>query len=344
MIAKVLRRLISLDISESEPATFPRHVHGFDALITNQCDRITYARGPLSDGREHYPKVHRMVIPYDPRRSALYTPEKSDTVFQSGVGYSPLQLAVEAARLAYYRAEVSPAQMQRLGEALARAGFGAPEMFIGTGTGAAGFGSLRATDGTMLLALRGTQAGDLRDIKRDLGVRMVAWTESAGRVHAGFASGTRSLLPQIRQWVDRTGPDSKKLIVTGHSLGAAMATLTASVLPVEWLVTLGSPRVGDLDFIRTLQAAHSVRIVDCCDLVTHVPPPLTSGGYTHVPTCTYLTQDGQPILDPAEALISADRSSARRRYFARYSWRLGNVLLRPLADHAPINYARAFFS
>lgn len=285
-----------------------------------------------------------MVIQYDASRSALYAPEKRDTVFRSDVDYSPAQLAVEAARLAYYRAEASPAQMQRLGEALARVGFSAPVMFIGEHTGAAGFGSLRGTDGTVLLALRGTQPDDLRDIRRDLGVRMVAWSESAGRVHAGFAAGTRSLLPQIRPWIARNEPASKKLIVTGHSLGAAMATLLASLLPVDWLVTLGSPRVGDAGFIRTVQAANSVRIVDCCDLVTQVPPSLPNGGYTHVPTCTYLTQEGKAVLDPAQALIDADRSSARRQYLARYSWRLGNVLLRRLADHAPINYARAFFN
>jgi len=234
--------------------------------------------------------------------------------------------------------------MQRLGEALARVGFAPPVMFIGEHTGAAGFGTLRARDGTVLLALRGTQPGDFRDIRHDLGVRMVPWRESAGRVHAGFATATRSLLPQIREWIARTGHDSKKLIVTGHSLGAAMATLMASVLPVDWLVTLGSPRVGDADFIRTLQAANSVRIVDCCDLVTQVPPPRPNGGYTHVATCTYLTQEGQAVLNPPQKLIDADRSSARRRYLAGYSWRFGNVLLRRLADHAPINYARAFFN
>ena len=123
-----------------------------------------------------------------------------------------------------------------------------------------------------------------------------------------------------------------------------MATLLASALPIDWLVTLGSPRVGDAAFIGTLQAANRVRIVDCCDLVTQVPPPLPIGGYTHVPTCTYLTQEAQVVLNPTRAVINADRSSARRRYLARYSWRLGNVLLRRLADHAPINYARAFFN
>src|SRR6185437_2389927 len=196
---------------------------------------------PRSSSARALPEGHRMVIAYDPSRSALYSPEKRDTVFQNGADYSPVQLAVEAARLAYYRAEASSAQMHRLTEALARVGFAAPMMFFGEHTGAAGFGSLRARDGSLLLALRGTQPDDLRDIKHDLGVRMVGWSESAGRVHAGFASATRSLLPQMRQWIVRNGLDSKKLIITGHSLGAAMATLTAAALPVEWLVTLGSP-------------------------------------------------------------------------------------------------------
>jgi hypothetical protein len=84
-----------------------------------------------------------MVIAYDPRRSVLYTPESQDTLFQRDQIYSPLQLAVEAARLAYYRAEQAPAQMQRLTEALAHAHFGAPVMFVDTAAGAAGFGSLR---------------------------------------------------------------------------------------------------------------------------------------------------------------------------------------------------------
>src|SRR5580693_685168 len=88
-------------------------------------------------------EVTPMIIAYDPRRSVLFTPESQDTLFQDGQIYSPLQLAVEAARLAYYRAEESPVQMQRLTEALARAHFGAPVMFIDTATGAAGFGSLR---------------------------------------------------------------------------------------------------------------------------------------------------------------------------------------------------------
>jgi len=281
------------------------------------------------------------VLPYDATRTAVYAPETRDTLFENGVPYSPLQLAIEAARLAYYRAEESTAQMQRLSTALARAGFPAPVLFVDEATGAVGFGTVRAVDGTALLALRGTQPDNISDIAHDLKAYMVPWPESAGRVHAGFAGAIRSILPQIRQWLARTGLQASRMIITGHSLGAAMATLLASVLTPEWLVTMGSPRVGDEDFVRTVKPANSVRLVDCCDVVTEVPPPI--GGYTHLPTCTYLTSEAVVVANPPQSLIEADRSTARQRYLTELSWKIGNVLLRDLADHAPINYARAFF-
>ena len=62
-----------------------------------------------------------MPLAYDPSRTALYHPERRDTLFVRGQTYSPLQLAIEAARLAYYRAEVSPAERARLADALAPA-------------------------------------------------------------------------------------------------------------------------------------------------------------------------------------------------------------------------------
>ena len=39
--------------------------------------------------------------------------------------------------------------------------------------------------------------------------------------------------------------------------------------------------------------------------------------------------------------IATDRANARREYLAKYAARPGNVLVRELADHAPINYVRA---
>jgi hypothetical protein len=282
-----------------------------------------------------------MKIQYDPSRSALYTPEQQETIFQTRGVYSARQLAVESARLAYFRAEEAPAERARLAEALARVGFADLALFNDSTTGAAAFAAQRSNDGVALLSLRGTQAGDVRDIRTDLRANTVDWSESAGRVHAGFAAATRALMPQIRKWIDDTKPDLAKLILTGHSLGAAMATLVAAILRPGWLITLGSPRVGNADFVATAVASNSVRIVNCCDMVTEVPPPI--GGYTHLETCTYVTRDGTILENPAQALIDADRHPARLEYLTNYAWRIGAVLVRDLADHAPINYVRVLF-
>jgi Lipase (class 3) len=282
-----------------------------------------------------------MAIAYDPSRSALYTPEQRETNFQAGGDYSPEQLAVEAARLAYYRAEASSPERERLTEALARVGFSGLTLFVDAPTGAAAFAARRSTDGVTLLAMRGTQPDDLGDIATDLRANTVDWTESEGRVHAGFAFATRALVPQFQKWIGDTKPDLSKLIVTGHSLGAAMATLVATIWRPGRLVTLGSPRVGDETFVATVAAPSILRFVDCCDVVTGLPPPV--GGYTHLKTCAYVTRDGAILDSPPQAVIDADRHTARLEYLSTYAWKTGALMVRDLADHAPINYARALF-
>jgi hypothetical protein len=283
-----------------------------------------------------------MPLAYDPSRTALYHPERRDTLFWSGQSCSPVQLAVEAARLAYYRAEESAAERARLVDALGRAGFAELVLFVDSQSGAASFAARRSSDGTALLSFRGTRPDDYRDLLTDLRANLVAWPESAGRVHNGFAVAVRTLRPQILEWIKSANPDANKLILTGHSLGAAMATLAATMWRPGWLVTLGSPRVGDAAFTATVGAARIVRFVDCCDAVTGVPPEV--GGYTHIGAGTYLTRDARIVENPDESFVRSDRLRARVEYSIRYSWQFWrNVFVRDLADHAPINYARAVF-
>jgi hypothetical protein len=283
-----------------------------------------------------------MPLAYDPSRTALYHPERHDTLFVGGQTYSPLQLAVEAARLAYYRAEADPAQRARLAEALARVGFADLVLFADSKSGAAAYAAHRSTDGTTLLSFRGTQPDNFQDLIADLRANLVPWPESAGRVHDGFAVAVRALRPQILEWIETAKPELNKLILTGHSLGAAMATLAASIWPPAWLVTIGSPRVGDAAFVATVAAKYSVRFVDCCDAVTEVPPEI--GGYVHIKDYKYLTRDAGIIENPDPAFVQSDRTRGRADYYRQYSGQLAsNVSVRDLADHAPINYARVMF-
>jgi hypothetical protein len=97
-----------------------------------------------------------VALAYNPTRTALYHPERQETIFEARQSYSITQLAVEAARLAYYRAENSAIERARLVEALARVGFAEPTLFSDPGSGVAAFVAERA-DGTALLSFRGTQ-------------------------------------------------------------------------------------------------------------------------------------------------------------------------------------------
>jgi hypothetical protein len=277
-------------------------------------------------------------IPYDASRDALDSPQLRPTVLTAGKQYDVLALSVEFARLAYVGFERSDAERTRLEEALGRVQFDGFVPFNDPATGTQGFGALRSHDGLAILAFRGTEPQAFTDLGTDLEVTLTDWNESGGRVHEGFARAARSIFEPVTQWLQLTQTDRKQLILTGRSLGAAIATLYASVLESARLITIGSPRVGDAAFVATLDKIDVTRYVDCCDVVTELPPELA--GYEHVGTASYLTRAGQLAPSVDAAFIDADRSAARAEYLREYAWKTGNVVLRDLADHAPINYVR----
>jgi len=280
-------------------------------------------------------------VAYDPSRKALFSPERHETLFEPGHSYTPMQWAIEAARLAYYRAEASESERQRLARALACAGFGAPKLITHGSTRGFAFAAVHA-DGSALLAFRGTQPDEIRDLATNLQARQIEWPESGGRVHTGFARSARALLPAVREWVEGEAAGCSALIFTGHSLGAALATLVATVLPPTLLVTLGSPRVGNTAFVAALSDVDIARLVDGCDLVTQLPPAFSL--YAHAGATHYISCEGECMHNPDATFIEADRLRGRGRYVLDCAWKSGAVLLRDLADHAPINYARAYFS
>jgi len=281
-------------------------------------------------------------IPYDASRAALDTPQLRATVFVAGTAYDDVMLSVELARLAYVQYEDGGAELDRLKEALSRVRFDDVVIFEDAATGTQGYGASRSTDGLYVLAFRGTEPTQLTDLGTDLEFSLTDWTEKAGRVHKGFACAARSIFASVNQWLEQTQAARKRLIVTGHSLGAAIATLYASVIAPDKVVTIGSPRVGDAEFVATLVGIDMTRLVDCCDVVTELPPEL--GGYVHAGDAAYLTRDGVLAASTDPDFVRDDRFAARADYLRDYAWKTGNELLRDLADHAPINYVRCFIS
>src|SRR6185436_15370710 len=132
----------------------------------------------------------------------------------------------------------------------------------------------------------------LVDSLDDAGIVLVHGTH--GLVHAGFRNALeRVWTPLVEKLTPLAG--SRSVWFSGHSLGAALATLAADRFPATaGVCTLGSPRVGDRAFAAAFDArfgARALRYVNDSDVVTHVPPPLPLP-YAHVGELRQITPEG----------------------------------------------------
>lgn len=276
-------------------------------------------------------------IPYDPARKSLLRPESRPVIADFAVDWTLEQICAELSRLAYIRFDEGKAQEEALAEALGKAGFAAPKCLHAEDTNAQGFVTVSA-DGQGFVVFRGTQADRFRDLLTDLKFWPRTW-EDHGRVHRGFLAAYLSLRESLGDALRDLKIAEDRLVVTGHSLGAAMATLMACEFPGATLITFGSPRAGNKAFVAKFRDRDVRRYVDCADFVTRVPPLI----YGHVAERRYIDRHGR-IHDPppGRAAVWRDRWAARLSYLVTHAWRFWrNALARSFADHAPINYVSA---
>lgn len=277
---------------------------------------------------------------YDPTRDALLRPQLRDTIFVPGHALPPSAICAELSRLAYTDLTTG-AGADRLQTALARGGLGVALPFAAPGTGTQGFVVTSSNGQDAYFAFRGTQTDDVTDIGTDLEVAPKAWP-GGGKVHTGFFDALESVWPAIQRSLDACA--APRLWFTGHSLGAALATLAMQRAgrPGGHLVTFGSPRVGDQDFADLFAALEVERYVNCCDIVTYLPPSQVFG-YAHIAKFRYIDEYGalHPTA-PSNQAIRDDQLAGWLDYKLTYLWQTKTVALRNLADHSPINYIRAF--
>lgn len=270
------------------------------------------------------------TVPYDPTKAALFRPGEANDFFERGRPATEPALCAELSRLAYCR------RKDAVGQILAGIGFASTEFFATTEWDENGTQALLTTGGDLaVLAFRGTESDDLTDIVVDAKFLPVDW-RTAGRVHGGFGdvlNDPDDVWPDISRAMEEV--NTPRLLFTGHSLGAALATLAASLHRPASLYTFGSPYVGDGEFRDAMNDVAAHRYVDCCDLVTRVPPKL----YEHVGLLHYIDRFGNVSREPDDEMMNEDQSIAWREYLFEYEgWRRANVAVRNLADHAPINY------
>lgn len=147
----------------------------------------------------------------------------------------------------------------------------------------------------MVLAFRGTAS--IRDWMTDADIQLV--NGPAGKVHDGFQCGLNAVWRYMWNFLDvRRG--QRGLWITGHSLGAALATLATAKLrlekkhPVNGLYTFGSPRVGNEEFAQSFEndfGGRAFRFVNNNDIVPRVPFRLMN--YRHVGMFKYFDPKGK---------------------------------------------------
>jgi predicted alpha/beta-hydrolase family hydrolase len=160
----------------------------------------------------------------------------------------------------------------------------------------------QTVDGTLFIAIEGTdEALDWR--------RNFEFVFTADDTHAGFANYSVLLMAQM--WAAGVNLcRAEQVVVTGHSLGGAVATIIAAQLqdhhaPVH-LVTFGSPRPGGAKFRDRLRIPHD-RFVHGMDVVPHMP--LAAFGFRHTSPAIVLPEDNDNVL---KSVADHDMSIYRR--------------------------------
>ena len=138
--------------------------------------------------------------------------------------------------------------------------------------------------GAVYIFIAGTD--DFKDIVTDIRLAPSRFNGESSKikVHVGFEDAYRSIEPILME----ACKNESNVIIAGHSMGGAIATLAsyklARIVQDVTCVTFGSPRVGNRAFTKNFNSliTNSYRIVNGNDAVTKWPKVL--GWYRHVNT------------------------------------------------------------
>ncbi len=179
-----------------------------------------------------------------------------------------------------------------------------------------------------VLVFRGSQ--QLQNWLFNLNLWPTRWPPG-GIVHQGFTQALFAVWKEVDACLaEIPGP----VFYTGHSLGAALATLAATLRPPHALYTFGSPQIGDKHFAECCQSIPAYRVVNHRDIVAQLPFSVaTILDFRPVGELHYITHHQQMWINPSSEIVNSDRILDHLLQ--------DNGYFKPahfLSDHAPVNY------
>lgn len=230
----------------------------------------------------------------------------------------PIKRAAYSDRMAWVLASMSQLaydQFEDEGEArelfiekLKGGGFELLDEFNDSDTGTQAFLAVNTRKKYVVLAFRGTEIKERKDVGVDVQAQKISAKTVEGamlKIHKGFNDAYLKIHTDIEKSL-LSKLNDQPLYITGHSLGGALATVAAKLLDnkkvfrdqIAACYTFGSPRVGNKGFVRDFKSP-IYRVVNTTDIVTVMP----TVGYHHVGDVRFLlSKEGEitggiPFMD-----------------------------------------------
>ncbi|MDH5402001.1 MAG: lipase family protein [Candidatus Heimdallarchaeota archaeon] len=140
----------------------------------------------------------------------------------------------------------------------------------------------------LVLSFRGTSS--IKDALNDLTITRVRYPKTKNflfhpRIHQGFFNAYSSVKSNIQSKIQSLLKDEPlEVYITGHSLGAALANITALDLVLDKIVknpklyTFGCPKVGNRKYTKIISKTlkNMYNVIDVNDIIPRTPPSFKS--------------------------------------------------------------------
>ena len=158
------------------------------------------------------------------------------------------------------------------------------------------FGVIWVSKNTIWVAFRGTSGNNLQEWINNFKITQLSYDNNKNKlelpsfmvenknikIHEGFFIMYSDMVKQILATIETHYKKGMQIVVTGHSLGAAIATILGVELKSAWydnvtVYTFASPRVGNesfTDYIDSIQLP-LFRVVNTEDIVPQIPLPVS---------------------------------------------------------------------